>query len=116
MMAEIKMEERVILLLEALNMAIRDADFAEVEAIYAELETVFQRGRPEEMRQAQRIASLARRNAVCLEAAAEGLRAGRRRLQEIAAAARGETYDHQGQRRQGLEGCAAGDRTLGQRL
>jgi hypothetical protein len=108
--------ERVILLLESLSIAVRDAEFGKIEAISAELETVLCELRPGEVRIAQRIATLARRNAACLEASAEGIRAGRRRLQEIAAAARGETYDNQGQRRQGPDGWTGMDRPLGQRL
>ena len=87
-----------IQLLEQLNDTIRCADFAGIETILAQMDAnlssmpVLGRGELEKLR------SLAQRNLACLAAAADGLRSGRRRVTEIAAAARGETYDRLGQK------------------
>lgn len=87
-----------IALLEAMNHAIRTARYDEVEAFSAKLETNFIKLEQADRRTLERVRHLAQRNADCLTAAAQGLRAGRRRLVEIAAADRTDTYDRSGAR------------------
>jgi hypothetical protein len=81
-------EAKAIALLEAMNHAIRAARFDELETYSAKLETILSDLQQVDVRTLERLRNLAGRNADCLEAAAQGLRAGRRRLVEIAAAER----------------------------
>lgn len=92
-------EARATAILEAMNQAIRTARFDSLESQVAMLETVLADLQTVEREAAARLRQLAKRNTDCLEAAAQGLRAGRRRLVEIAAAERADTYDHTGTRR-----------------
>lgn len=91
-------EERIITLLGEMRAAILRADFPALEHLAAALEAE-QAGltglSPESL---QRIARIAADNAACLEAAAGGLRAARRRIGEIVTAAAGSTYDSQGRK------------------
>lgn len=98
MSREKEFELQVTVLLDAMNREIRQARFGKCLAISAELETVFTDLPNLDPGCLARIRALARRNADCLEAAAQGLRAGRRRLTEIAAAGRADTYDRKGAR------------------
>lgn len=91
-------ETQIVAVLEALNKAIRMADFMRVEQISAMLETDFPDFTGMDRRSLVRIRALAAGNAACLEASAQGIRAGRRRLAEIAAAGRSDTYDSSGAR------------------
>lgn len=93
--------DRLIDALESLRQALRSGDFDRMEKISALLETSFSDLAHAERGQVQRLRRLLHENDICLAAAAEGIRSGRRRLREIAAARQGETYDQQGQR-QGL--------------
>lgn len=90
--------EDIVALLKAMNAAIRSAHFEEVQALSARLEPYLDLETGIDARALKEIRHLATRNAACLEAAAQGLRAGRRRLAEIAAAGRVETYDRKGGR------------------
>lgn len=101
--------DRLIEALETLKKALQSGDFDKVGRISALLETDRSQIAGAERDQMQRLRRLLRENDVCLAAAAEGIRSGRRRLQEVAAARLGETYDEQGQR-QGL-GHKAGQGT-----
>lgn len=92
-------EAKATAILEAMNQAIRAAHFDDLAACLAELETIFADLHQVDVGALKRLQHLARRNADCLEAAAQGLRAGRRRLVEIAAAERADTYDRTGARR-----------------
>lgn len=104
-------------LLAALNEAVRRADFEKVAEISAMLETIFLDFPDLNRTEAQRLRSLAARNLRCLEAAGEGVRAGRRRLREIAAARTGETYDRSGTRQTiRADDGNLGGRDLGRRL
>jgi hypothetical protein len=86
-------------ILEAMNDAIRAARFDDLEMHSAKLETILVDLSQVDDGTLENLRHLARRNADCLEAAAQGLRAGRRRLVEIAAAERADTYDRTGARK-----------------
>ena len=92
-------EAKAIALLEAMNHAIRAARFDVLETYSAKLETILVDLQQVDAGTLERLRNLAGRNADCLEAAAQGLRAGRRRLVEIAAAERADTYDRTGARK-----------------
>jgi hypothetical protein len=80
--------------------AIRTADFARLAALTAETEhTLAQIGTAGDEAVLQRIRQKAQRNATCLLAAGRGIKAARRRLEEVAGARAGlGTYDSAGQR------------------
>ncbi|WP_434616576.1 hypothetical protein [Tabrizicola sp. M-4] len=90
--------ERLITVLRDLKQAIRMADFARMQTICAELENILAIDQEIFQDKAAEVRRLVEETETCLAAAADGLRSGRRRLHEIAAARRGETYDQQGQR------------------
>ena len=92
-------EAKATAILEAMNDAVRSARFDVLEAYSAKLETILADLQQVDVATLERLRHLARRNVNCLEAAAQGLRAGRRRLVEIAAAERADTYDRSGARR-----------------
>jgi hypothetical protein len=92
-------EAKATAILEAMNQAIRAARFDDLETYSAKLETVLADFQAIDFGALERLRHLAKRNADCLEAAAQGLRAGRRRLVEIAAAERADTYDCTGARK-----------------
>lgn len=92
-------EVKATAVLEAMNDAIRTARFNDLETYSGELETILMDLHEVDGGSLERLRRLARRNADCLEAAAQGLRAGRRRLVEIAAAERADTYDRTGARK-----------------
>lgn len=88
----------VIALLRAMNTAIRTAQFDKIETILAALEPKLNAPMPVNDMALKQIRTLAQSNSACLEAATQGLRAGRRRLAEISAAGRADTYDRHGMR------------------
>jgi|GEM_PF-5511266 len=108
---------RLAAILDSLNDAVRSADFARLGQISGLLETILDDAIALHPAEAKRIRLQAARNARCLEAAAEGIRAGKRRLREIEAAAEGVTYDRNGRLHRGT---GANDGTnapgLGRRL
>lgn len=89
---------QIVGVLESLNRAIRNAEFTQIEEFSAKLETHFLDLSGLDPDAMMRIRNLAARNAACLVASAQGIRAGRRRLAEIAAAGRADTYDRSGAR------------------
>jgi ElaB/YqjD/DUF883 family membrane-anchored ribosome-binding protein len=95
--------------LGAMHHAIRTAQFDELETISAKLETVLSGLGALEGDALALLRGMAERNTNCLAAAAQGLRAGRRRLVEIAAAERADTYDRSGARK-ALSGPVPGRR------
>lgn len=97
MTKEDEAEARLTGILVAMNGAIRTAQFDVLEKISAELET-FSSFHSLNDAALPRLRRLAAQNTDCLEAAAQGLRAGRRRLLEIAAAGRADIYDGSGAR------------------
>lgn len=97
-MAGTELEDRIVALLDVMHQEIRSARFENLDAYSGALETILEDLRQLEPVSFARIRRLAQRNAACLEAAALGLRAARRRLAEIAAAGRSDTYDRCGMR------------------
>ncbi|MES2665759.1 MAG: hypothetical protein V4712_06630 [Pseudomonadota bacterium] len=79
--------------------ALRRGDLTELGATYALTETILAGLHITDRATASRLRSKAERNAACLLAAARGVRAARRRLAEVGAAARTVTYDAQGRTR-----------------
>ena len=110
MIEEAGAEARLTGILVAMNSAIRTAQFDVLAEISAELETFSSYHSLNDAALA-RLRHLAARNTDCLEAAAQGLRAGRRRLLEIAAAGRADIYDGYGARQplpvQAMDGVPA---------
>lgn len=96
-------------LLDQLTLDARRASFGKIEAVSAKLETILSDLPKLDHQSLTRIQWKAERCAACLMAAAQGLRAGRRRVAEIAAAGRSETYDRSGAR-QALHDQATGRR------
>lgn len=94
--------EMLAALLDRVHAALMRGDIAEVSALTdAVAAAVPGPGDPLPRAAAERLARLAARNAACLEAAGRGLRAARRRLQEVRTAAQGlRTYDGSGRPRQ----------------
>ncbi|MBU9697836.1 hypothetical protein GU927_008240 [Rhodobacteraceae bacterium HSP-20] len=84
--------------MEAIREAALRADFAAMERLSARLETVFTPEDHLDPLLLQGVAELARGNETCLRAALLGVRSARRRVAELAAAARAETYDCTGRR------------------
>ncbi|MFA5539649.1 MAG: hypothetical protein WDA23_10640 [Gemmobacter sp.] len=85
-------------ILDAMHRAVRAGDLAALAPLCDALETALDespgRAMPDGLR------ARAERNLACLDAAARGLRAARRRVEEVTAAARGlDTYDAGGRRR-----------------
>lgn len=78
--------------------AIRSGDFAALVTLTAESDAGLAAiGDLQDADQAKHLRDLAGRNALCLQAAAQGVRSARRRLAEIEAARSGtQTYDGQG--------------------
>jgi hypothetical protein len=91
-------ETQIVAVLDSLGRAIRAAEFTQIEEISAVLETHSQDLSGLDRTALTRIRGLAARNAACLAASAQGIRAGRRRLAEIGAAGRVDTYDRSGTR------------------
>lgn len=85
--------------LDALRQAVLDGRFAELDPISAMLETDMQGLRGRTAEELAVIAVAARRTARCLEAAAGGARAAQRRIAELAAAERPQTYGNDGRKR-----------------
>lgn len=100
---------RLMAILEALNADLRIGEYQRIEAYSAELETILADGRPIPAQRGADCRRLAQRNLECLRAAQAGLRAGMRRLAELAAADRADIYDRSG-RRQPLAGKSEGRR------
>ena len=86
--------------LDSAYLAIRNADFAQLAALNEEIERALaQIGALHDDVALQRIRQKAQRNATCLLAAGRGIKAARRRLDEVAGARVGlGTYDSTGQR------------------
>jgi hypothetical protein len=78
--------------------AIRTGDLAALAALATESDAaVAAIGTLTHVEQVKRLREMAGRNALCLQAAAQGVRSARRRLAEIAAARSGmQTYDGEG--------------------
>lgn len=92
------MMDRIADLLETTRKAIARADFAAAAALVPALEQALAAlpARPDTARLAK-LKAMAERNALCLDAARKGLRAARRRMEEVRRAARGvQTYDNGG--------------------
>lgn len=77
---------------------LRRASFERIEAISAKLDTFSDLLSQMDRQALLRIRRKAERSAACLDAAAQGLRAGQRRLSEMASAERADTYDRRGVR------------------
>ena len=92
-------EAEAAAVLDEMHQAIRTARFDDLETYSAELETVFSGFQMLDSSALTRLRQLAVRNIGCLDSAAQGLRSGRRRLAEIAAAERTDTYDRNGARK-----------------
>lgn len=84
--------------LDAAFEALQRGDIASVCASYGITESILADLRLTEAAVAKRLKSKAERNAACLLAAGRGVRAARRRLQEIQPEARNETYDSRGRK------------------
>lgn len=85
--------------LQDVYLALRAGDLARLEELCTRTEVALARisGAPD-ARMAERLRHLAQRNAACLDAAARGIRAARRRVVEIRDAQTGtRTYDGNGQ-------------------
>lgn len=92
--------------------AILAGDLDQLGPIYARTEAILMDLRVTDALAADRIRAKAARNATCLAAAARGVRAARRRLQEIGLGAGHHTYDSTG-RSQPMGGTGPGmDRRL----
>ena len=84
--------------LDAMHGAVRAGDLAALAPLGDELEAALD-GFPADPAALEGLRARAERNLACLEAAARGLRAARRRVEEVTAAARGlDTYDAGGRR------------------
>lgn len=90
--------DHVEALIEALTQDVRRASFQDLERISAEIETIVPLLPDMNHAALSRIRAKAERCSACLSAAAQGLRAGHRRLAEISAADRSDTYDRSGAR------------------
>lgn len=90
--------ERIEALIDQLMQDTRRASYGKFNDISAELETVLIDLHALDRESLARIRWKAERCAACLTAAAQGLRAGQRRLAELAAAERSDTYDRSGAR------------------
>ncbi len=86
-------------MIDALARNARRASFETMEADFAVLETHFPLMANMDREALIRIRTKAEHFAACLTAAARGIRSGHRRLAEIAAASRTDTYDRSGARR-----------------
>jgi len=84
--------------LDAAFEALRRGDIDSVCATYAMTESILADLRVADEVVGRRLRSKAERNAACLLAAGRGVRAARRRLQEIGPDARSETYDARGRK------------------
>lgn len=98
-----EMAHRLDLALDRVFALLRDGNLTELETVLSELEAGMAPPRPGvASATGDRLAGLrqkAERNAACLKAAARGLRAARRRIAEVRAAATGlAAYDARGQR------------------
>lgn len=90
----------LLAVLDRLHAAVMRGDLASLAVLAAEVEAQLPDGAapvPLPQPAAERLRHAALRNAACLEAAARGVRAARRRLEETRAAAQGlRTYDMAG--------------------
>lgn len=87
--------------LEAVKAAVRKADFVSLGQLAPELDAALAKAETERPSQTElaQIARVAEQNAILLEAARRGLRAARRRVEEVRRAASGlQTYDMRGHR------------------
>lgn len=84
--------------LDAAFEALRRGDLASVCATYAVTDSILSGLRVTDAAIGRRLQSKAERNAACLLAAGRGVRAARRRLEEIGPDAKIETYDARGRR------------------
>lgn len=84
--------------LQQMQQMIRAGDFSQLDALSAQTEAGLGAiGALDDRQLGARLHRLAERNAACLQAAARGLRAARRRLADITAARAGmKTYDGNG--------------------
>ena len=87
-------------LLEAAARAVALADYAGAAALVPQIEAALaQLGPQADARTLARLRRQAERNVVCLDAARRGLRAARRRMEEVRRSAQGlSTYDDKGKR------------------
>lgn len=87
-------------MLDDMRRRVMAGDLASLPALEADLAQAVQGLRPATVEDAQKIRAKAMRNLACLEAAARGVRAARRRLDEIRQAASGTivVYDDRGRR------------------
>lgn len=93
------MNDRIEGLLDSLNHAIRHGQYARLATLGQSLAAELDKGGALTSAQAASLREKCDRNAICLEAALCGLRAGTARLQEIRHAAHGlTTYDRTGTR------------------
>lgn len=85
--------------LQDVYLALRAGDLARLEELCTRTESALARlSGSSDARMVERLRDLARRNAACLDAAARGIRAARRRVAEIRDAQTGtRTYDGNGQ-------------------
>ena len=85
-------------ILDAMHAHVLRGEYAELASLLPALERgTFQLGEGNPVAGLQRLKDKAARNAACLESAITGIRAGQRRLSEIALAERGlSTYDRSG--------------------
>lgn len=102
-------DTRLMAILEAMNADLRRGEFLRIEGYCVELETFLVEPRYAQAGGRGDIRRLAQRNMECLKAAQAGLRAGMRRLAELAAAERADIYDRTG-RRQPMAGGTEGRR------
>ncbi len=91
-------ERDLCALLDAIHAALAAGRMADLPALSAALAAAAEGIVPPAGEGAPRLRARLARNAACLEATARGLRAGRRRLAEIAAAAQPSTYGAGGAR------------------
>jgi len=89
------------IILQEVYRALREGEFSRLDDLSNRTEAAMsQLSGPLDGDSAKRLREMARRNAACLDAAARGIRAARRRLADIRDAQSGtRTYDGLGQRR-----------------
>jgi hypothetical protein len=84
--------------LDAAFEALLRGDLSSVSSTYTLTESILEQLRVTDATVARNLLSKAERNAACLLAAGRGVRAARRRLEEIGPNARSETYDAKGRK------------------
>ena len=92
------MPEPLLALLERTRAAVLSGDLVELSRLTPATESALAAYRPQDAAELAALASAAARNAQCLAAAGNGIRAARARLEDIAAARRNIGYDGEGRR------------------